>query len=201
MAYGASTASEATGYPDGWPAGAWLRPAAGTDCRPLDRLPGEGPDRYGRTVAPAERQAEDLGAILVREGLAWAFTLIQRRLYRSAGRSPHRQPRSAAGTTLLFDCSLAAWKYRSFFTSEAPPDGQATVTAPRSSAVFVPIIALPIAPECRSYVATSSLRAWAGFVVPSSRRDLRQQQSDSTSAWQARHHDQPPIKGEPSKAY
>ena len=31
-------------------------------------------DRYGRTVAICRASGEDLGAVLVREGLAWAFT-------------------------------------------------------------------------------------------------------------------------------
>jgi endonuclease YncB( thermonuclease family) len=30
-------------------------------------------DRYGRTVAICRASGEDLGAIMVREGLAWAF--------------------------------------------------------------------------------------------------------------------------------
>ena len=44
------------------------------DCRPIDRLPGEGPDRCGRIVAICRASGEDLGAILVREGFAWPFT-------------------------------------------------------------------------------------------------------------------------------
>ena len=60
--------------PDGWPAGrmAATRLQALTAGRPIvcqekDR------DRYGRTVAICRASGEDLGAILVREGLAWAF--------------------------------------------------------------------------------------------------------------------------------
>ena len=44
--------------------------AAGTNCRPLDRLPGADRDRYGRIVAICRVSGEDLGAIMVREGLA-----------------------------------------------------------------------------------------------------------------------------------
>ena len=36
-------------------------------CQEKDR------DRYGRVVAVCRASGEDLGAILVREGLAWAF--------------------------------------------------------------------------------------------------------------------------------
>lgn len=60
--------------PDGWPAG---RMAA---TRLLDLTRGrqvvcqaKARDRYGRTVAVCRASGEDLGAILVREGMAWAF--------------------------------------------------------------------------------------------------------------------------------
>jgi endonuclease YncB( thermonuclease family) len=61
--------------PDGWPAGnlATTRLQALTAgrsivCQEKDR------DRFGRTVAICRVSGEDLGAILVREGFAWAFT-------------------------------------------------------------------------------------------------------------------------------
>jgi endonuclease YncB( thermonuclease family) len=61
--------------PDGWPAGslATSRLQALTAGRPIvcqekDR------DRFGRIVAICRASGEDLGAILVREGMAWAFT-------------------------------------------------------------------------------------------------------------------------------
>ena len=38
-------------------------------CQEKDR------DRYGRIVAICRANGEDLGAIMVREGFAWAFTL------------------------------------------------------------------------------------------------------------------------------
>src|SRR5262249_24416111 len=59
--------------PDGWPAGS----LATTRLQSLisggtvvcdDR----GRDRYSRTIARCEAAGEDLGAIMVREGLAWA---------------------------------------------------------------------------------------------------------------------------------
>lgn len=61
--------------PDGWPAGrmATTRLLALTGgrrivCEEKDR------DRYGRTVAICRAAGEDLGALMVRQGMAWAFT-------------------------------------------------------------------------------------------------------------------------------
>jgi endonuclease YncB( thermonuclease family) len=60
--------------PDGWPAGRMassrlqaLTAGRSIVCQEKDR------DRYGRTVAVCRASGEDLGAIMVREGLAWAF--------------------------------------------------------------------------------------------------------------------------------
>lgn len=65
--------------PDGWPAGRMattrlLELTAGRPviCEEKDR------DRYGRTVAICRVSGEDLGAIMVREGLAWAFVRYSR---------------------------------------------------------------------------------------------------------------------------
>jgi endonuclease YncB( thermonuclease family) len=59
---------------DGWPAGSLattrlqaLISGRNVVCEKRDQ------DRYGRTVAVCRANGEDLGAILVREGLAWAF--------------------------------------------------------------------------------------------------------------------------------
>ena len=59
---------------DGWPAGSLaatrlqaLTAGRSIVCQEKDR------DRYGRIVAICRASGEDLGAILVREGLAWAF--------------------------------------------------------------------------------------------------------------------------------
>lgn len=64
---------------DGWPAGslATTRLQAVVSgrsvvCEKRDQ------DRYGRTVAVCRANGEDLGAILVREGLAWAFVRYSR---------------------------------------------------------------------------------------------------------------------------
>jgi endonuclease YncB( thermonuclease family) len=61
--------------PDGWPAGSLattrlqaLIAGRSIVCQEKDR------DRYGRIVAICRASGEDLGAIMVREGLAWAFT-------------------------------------------------------------------------------------------------------------------------------
>ena len=61
--------------PDGWPAGK----VATTRLQELVRgrsvtCERTGSDRYGRTIAICRASGEDLGALLVREGLAWAFT-------------------------------------------------------------------------------------------------------------------------------
>ena len=59
---------------NGWPAGSLattrlqaLISGRNVVCEKRDQ------DRYGRTVAVCRANGEDLGAILVREGLAWAF--------------------------------------------------------------------------------------------------------------------------------
>lgn len=60
--------------PDGWPAGRFattrlqaLTAGRSIVCQEKDR------DRYGRIVAICRTSGEDLGSIMVREGLAWAF--------------------------------------------------------------------------------------------------------------------------------
>lgn len=61
--------------PDGWAAGRYatsrlqaLTSGRAVTCERKDT------DRYGRTVAVCRAGGEDLGAIMVRDGLAWAFT-------------------------------------------------------------------------------------------------------------------------------
>ena len=60
--------------PDGWPAGRLattrlqqLIQGRTIVCEERDR------DRYGRVVAVCRASGEDLGAIMVRQGMAWAF--------------------------------------------------------------------------------------------------------------------------------
>lgn len=66
----------------------------------------KGSDRYGRTIAVCRADGEDLGAALVREGLAWAFTkysldyVTQESAARAAGLGVHR-----------YACQ-PAWEYR-----------------------------------------------------------------------------------------
>lgn len=72
--YGIDAPEMKQSCPDGWPAGLlattrMLELVRGKQivCQEKDR------DRYGRIVAFCRVSGEDLGAILVREGLAWAF--------------------------------------------------------------------------------------------------------------------------------
>jgi endonuclease YncB( thermonuclease family) len=65
--------------PDGWPAGRMaatrllaLIQGKTVTCQAKDT------DRYGRTVAICRTSGEDLGAIMVREGMAWAFVRYSR---------------------------------------------------------------------------------------------------------------------------
>jgi len=95
--------------PDGWPAGRMAatrllelvggRPVV---CQERDR------DRYGRVVAVCRVGGEDIGAAMVREGLAWAFTrysvdyIDQEEEARIANRGVHQH-----------DCERAAdWRKR-----------------------------------------------------------------------------------------
>jgi endonuclease YncB( thermonuclease family) len=64
---------------DGWPAGSLattrlqaLVSGRSVVCEKRDQ------DRYGRTIAVCRANGEDLGGILVREGLAWAFVRYSR---------------------------------------------------------------------------------------------------------------------------
>ena len=68
------TVESAQTCPDGWPAGslATARLKALTAGR-LVICDDRGRDRDGRTIARCTANGEDLGAILVREGMAWAF--------------------------------------------------------------------------------------------------------------------------------
>jgi endonuclease YncB( thermonuclease family) len=89
--------------PDGWPAGKLaatrlqaLTAGRSTVCQEKDR------DRYGRTVAICRASGEDLSAIMVREGFAWAFTQFsvdyvdQQEEARIANRGVHAHDRQPA---------------------------------------------------------------------------------------------------------
>ena len=92
---------------DGWAAGRMAatrllsltsgRPVA---CQAMDR------DRYGRMVAICRVSGEDLGAILVSEGLAWAFTR-----YSSDYVSQQAKARAGRHGVHAHDC-VPAWEWR-----------------------------------------------------------------------------------------
>ena len=99
--------------PDGWPAGSLattrlqaLTAGRSIVCQEKDR------DRYGRIVAICRASGEDLGAIMVREGFAWAFTRFsvdyvdQQEEARRANRGVHAH-----------DC-VPAWEWRA---QQRPP--------------------------------------------------------------------------------
>lgn len=93
--------------PDGWPAGEMaatrlraLISGRSVVCQERDR------DRYGRVVAVCRAGGEDLGAIMVREGMAWAFVRYSRDYV--------DQERLAAGDQLgvhKHGC-MPAWEWR-----------------------------------------------------------------------------------------
>jgi endonuclease YncB( thermonuclease family) len=93
--------------PDGWPAGRLattrlLALTAGKQvaCQEKDR------DRYGRVVAICRVAGEDLGAILVREGYAWAFTRYSNDYIADEARA-----KAAKLGIHAHDC-LPAWEWR-----------------------------------------------------------------------------------------
>lgn len=93
--------------PDGWPAGrlATTRLLALTQgktvvCEAKDT------DRYGRTVAICRAGGEDLGAIMVREGMAWAFV-------RYSGDYVDQEVRAkSAGIGVHAHGCVPAWEWR-----------------------------------------------------------------------------------------
>lgn len=93
--------------PDGWPAGrlATTRLQALIDgrtivCQQKDR------DYYGRIVAVCRAGGQDLGAIMVREGLAWAFVR-----YSSAYVDQEARARADRRGVHAHGCT-AAWDWR-----------------------------------------------------------------------------------------
>jgi endonuclease YncB( thermonuclease family) len=60
---------------DGWPAGTEATKAlAGLMAGKTIACEAKTTDRYGRTVAICRANGQDLGAAMVRDGMAWAFT-------------------------------------------------------------------------------------------------------------------------------
>jgi len=93
--------------PDGWPAG---RMATTTlqafiqgktvVCEAKDT------DRYGRTVAICRVSGEDLGALMVRAGMAWAFIRY------SQDYAPHEAKAKAAAIGVHGHGCVPAWEWR-----------------------------------------------------------------------------------------
>ena len=93
--------------PDGWPAGRMattrllaLIQGKSVVCEKKDT------DRYGRTVAICRTSGEDLGAIMVREGMAWAFVRYSRDYVDQEARA-----KSAGVGVHAHDC-IPAWEWR-----------------------------------------------------------------------------------------
>lgn len=53
-------------------------PTPSIDRRAQHHLRGKGPRQYGRIVAICRPSGEDIGTIMVREGMAWAFVRYSR---------------------------------------------------------------------------------------------------------------------------
>ena len=93
--------------PDGWPAGRLattrllaLIQGKSVVCETKDK------DRYGRTVAICRASGEDLGAIMVREGMAWAFVR-----YSGDYVDQEARAKSAGVGVHAHDC-VPAWEWR-----------------------------------------------------------------------------------------
>ena len=93
--------------PDGWPAGSLaatrlqaLTAGRSIVCQEKDH------DRYGRIVAICRAAGEDVGAIMVREGFAWAFMR-----YSSDYVGAERQAKAAKLGVHAHDC-VPAWEWR-----------------------------------------------------------------------------------------
>lgn len=93
--------------PDGWPAGRLatthlqsLIAGRNVICERRDT------DRYGRTVAVCRAGGEDLGAIMVRDGYAWAFVRY------SADYVGQEERAKAAGAGVHGHGCVPAWEWR-----------------------------------------------------------------------------------------
>lgn len=93
--------------PDGWPAGRMaktrlLELTAGRPvvCEVRDH------DRYGRNIAICRASGEDLGALMVQQGMAWAFTRYSRDYV------AHETRAKAASLGVHAHNCLPAWEWR-----------------------------------------------------------------------------------------
>jgi endonuclease YncB( thermonuclease family) len=80
--------------------------AAGIHCRSIGRLSGEGPRPLRPLVAICRASGEDMGAILVREGFAWAFARFSIDYV-----DQHEEVRIANRDLHAHDC-VPAWEWR-----------------------------------------------------------------------------------------
>lgn len=93
--------------PDGWPAGRLamtqlqaLIKGGPVACEAKDT------DRYGRTVAICRAGGEDLGALMVRSGMAWAFVRY------SSDYVEHEKRARSAGVGVHAHGCVPAWEWR-----------------------------------------------------------------------------------------
>lgn len=93
--------------PDGWPAGrlAATQLQALIKGRPLV-CEAKDTDRYGRTVAICRAGGEDLGALMVRTGMAWAFVRY------SSDYVDHETRAKSAGIGVHAHGCVPAWEWR-----------------------------------------------------------------------------------------
>lgn len=93
--------------PDGWPAGRLATTQLQTliKGRPVV-CEAKDTDRYGRTVAICRAGGEDLGALMVRSGMAWAFVRYSRDYVDQEARA-----KSARVGVHAHGC-LPAWEWR-----------------------------------------------------------------------------------------
>ena len=93
--------------PDGWPAGrlATTRLQALMQGKTI-LCEDKGRDRYGRMLAICRADGEDLGAIMVREGMAWAFARYSRDY------APQEDQAKAEGLGVHGHGCVVPWEWR-----------------------------------------------------------------------------------------
>lgn len=92
----------------GWPAGIHAASALRTllEGRRVSCTPTTTTDRYRRTVAVCHADGVDIGAAMVRQGAAWAFTRY------SVDYMPQEQQARAEGLGIHARACQPAWEYR-----------------------------------------------------------------------------------------
>jgi Staphylococcal nuclease homologue len=137
--------------------------AAGTDrgrsivCQEKDR------DRYGRIVAICRASGEDLGAIRVREGFAWAFTrysvdyVDQQEEARTANRGVHAHdcaPPWEWRANSERETASSAWPIGRLTSGPKPYTGVMPIASPSQGAIFSGGIGAFRAAVGKSYFST-----------------------------------------------